>query len=250
MSCVRWTTTCLVMVGTGWLLAALGPGAEQVRAAATAPQTLVDTAGPDALLVVAATAAGWLCWAWGALGLLLTGLSALPGAGGRAAGLLLFMVLPAGARRMAAVAVGLGVAVGAPAWTSTAPPPTTVTTASSEAAVAGVVPTALATDWPLADPVQHVAGTAADQGRAAPPDWPGGPPGAPSPADPSTERVVLRGDCLWDIAADALARHRPGVPVSDAGIATEVHAWWQANATVIGPDPDRLLPGQVLRVPR
>jgi hypothetical protein len=28
-----------------------------------------------------------------------------------------------------------------------------------------------------------------------------------------------------------------------------VHAWWVANAGVIGPDPDLLLPGQVLRPP-
>jgi nucleoid-associated protein YgaU len=251
MSCVRWTTTCLVMAGTAWLLAALGPGTEQVRAAVTAPQALVDTAGPDALLVVAATAAGWLCWGWGALGLLLTGLSALPGAGGRAAGLLLLVVLPAGARRVAAVAVGLSLAAGAPAWVNTSAVPTAaVTTSPAPAGAGSLVAASLETDWPLADPLEHAAGPAPEQEPAAPPDWPGGPPGEPGPADPSAEHVVLRGDCLWDIAADALARQRAGAPVSDAEIATEVHAWWQANATVIGPDPDLLLPGQVLRSPR
>ena len=34
-----------------------------------------------------------------------------------------------------------------------------------------------------------------------------------------------------------------------AEIARAVHAWWTANADVIGPDPDQLLPGQVLRPP-
>jgi hypothetical protein len=28
-----------------------------------------------------------------------------------------------------------------------------------------------------------------------------------------------------------------------------VDAWWSANADVIGPDPDLLLPGQVLQPP-
>ena len=63
------------------------------------------------------------------------------------------------------------------------------------------------------------------------------------------DRVVLRGDCLWDIAADWLAAQRPGAQVSDADTLAAVSAWWQANATVIGPDPDLLLPGQVLRAP-
>jgi nucleoid-associated protein YgaU len=32
-------------------------------------------------------------------------------------------------------------------------------------------------------------------------------------------------------------------------VAAAVDAWWHANAAVIGPDPDLLLPGQVLRPP-
>jgi hypothetical protein len=32
-------------------------------------------------------------------------------------------------------------------------------------------------------------------------------------------------------------------------VAAATHAWWQANVDVIGPDPDRLLPGQVLVPP-
>jgi nucleoid-associated protein YgaU len=60
------------------------------------------------------------------------------------------------------------------------------------------------------------------------------------------EHVVLRGDCLWEIAERRLAHDGP---YTTAEVATAVHAWWQANADVIGPDPDRLLPGQVLRPP-
>lgn len=89
-------------------------------------------------------------------------------------------------------------------------------------------------------------------------DWPGGPEtgqaGAPLPVPDwpgpaAGEHVVLRGDCLWDIARDWLTGRRPGHPVADAEIAAAVQAWWQANAAVIGPDPDLLLPGQVLRPP-
>ena len=58
------------------------------------------------------------------------------------------------------------------------------------------------------------------------------------------EVVVRRGDSLWDIAA----RHL-GADASAAEIATEWPRWHAANAAVIGPDPDLLLPGQRLLPP-
>jgi hypothetical protein len=58
----------------------------------------------------------------------------------------------------------------------------------------------------------------------------------------------VRDDCLWHIAASHLLA-RSGVPPTDGEIARAVHAWWTANADVIGPDPDHLLPGQMLRPP-
>jgi hypothetical protein len=236
MSPVRWTTVCLALAGTAWLLAALGPSGQQVRHAVTAPQALVDSGGPDALLVVAAAAAGWLCWAWGALGLLLTATSALPGAAGRVAGLLLVVVLPAGARRAAAVTVGLSLAAGTPALAAATSPAATTAAVAEAAATQGTV----VADWPAPPAVD---------GSGGPPDWPTALPAAPAPTDPSAAHVVLRGECLWDIAADRLARLRPGRPVRDADVAREVAAWWQVNAAVIGPDPDLLLPGQVLQPP-
>jgi nucleoid-associated protein YgaU len=60
--------------------------------------------------------------------------------------------------------------------------------------------------------------------------------------------VVLRGDCLWHIAADSLVTQLARPP-SDGEVVAGVRAWWAANADVIGPDPDLLLPGQVLRPP-
>jgi hypothetical protein len=40
-----------------------------------------------------------------------------------------------------------------------------------------------------------------------------------------------------------------GTPPTDGEIARAVQAWWTTNADVIGADPDRLFPGQVLRPP-
>jgi nucleoid-associated protein YgaU len=79
------------------------------------------------------------------------------------------------------------------------------------------------------------------------PDWPGSSADRPQPAP--GEHVVLRGQCLWDIAADWLQQQTPGAPVPAAAVARATRDWWQANAAVIGPDPDLLVPGQVLRPP-
>jgi len=220
----RWTTTTAVMGAVAWALMTLGPDLAGVRAALSAPQLVVDTQGPDVLLVSVAGALAWLCWAWAALGLVLTGLSAVPGVAGRLAGSLLAAVLPPAARRAAALAVGLGLAATAPTAVSLMSPPPAVAAAGSVSATAAV-------DWP------------AGPGTGAVPDWP------TETADVPGQHVVLRGDSLWDIAADRLARERPGQPVPDAETARAVDAWWQANADVIGPDPDLLLPGQVLRPP-
>ncbi|MDQ4058252.1 MAG: LysM peptidoglycan-binding domain-containing protein [Actinomycetota bacterium] len=56
--------------------------------------------------------------------------------------------------------------------------------------------------------------------------------------------VVKRGDSLWAIAAEVLA--------TDDSV--RIDRYWRqifaANRSVIGADPDRLLPGQVLELPR
>jgi hypothetical protein len=83
-----------------------------------------------------------------------------------------------------------------------------------------------------------------DWPTASVPDW----PTAQQTAQSAGEHVVARGECLWHITGDWL-RAREGRPPSNAEIAAGVSAWWQGNAAVIGPDPDRLLPGQVLRPP-
>ncbi len=63
-------------------------------------------------------------------------------------------------------------------------------------------------------------------------------------AGPGRSHTVQPGDTLWSIARRGLG--------GGAGVA-DVAAYWplvyQANAAVIGPDPDLILPGQVLRLP-
>ena len=58
-------------------------------------------------------------------------------------------------------------------------------------------------------------------------------------------RVVVKpGDTLWSIAATELG---PNATAED--VAARWPAWYDANRQQIGPDPDLILPGQVLRIP-
>ena len=221
MSTRRLVVTALGMALVGVLLASLGPDPAALRAAFAHPQHVVDTAGPDTVVLAWATALAWVVWVWGALGIALTAATAIPGLLGRVARTLLRGVLPAGARRAAAVALGIGLGVGiaAPAF-------------------AGGAAVAAAPDRPAA------ASTPV-------PDWPSAVPGDPAPdwpAPPADDHVVVRGDCLWAIAAARL-RGDLGRPSTDAETAAAVHDWWTTNRSVIGPDPDLLLPGQVLHPP-
>src|ERR687890_479129 len=89
-------------------------------AAMTAAAAGLRAVTPD-LGAVAAVA--WSVWLWGALGLILTALSALPGFAGTLAGALTECLLPAGARRTAALALGVGLVTGSPLLTGCAVPP-------------------------------------------------------------------------------------------------------------------------------
>jgi nucleoid-associated protein YgaU len=225
MSLRRLALTVAFMGVAGLVLAALTPAVEEMTAALAAPQRTADTLGPDSLVIAAAGLLAWSVWAWGVLGLVLTAASAVPGMVGSAARLATHVVLPAGARRSAALLLGLGLGV-------TAPLAGAAVTVLATPAVAAV-PAAVVPDWPALPPVNGPV-----------PDWPGAFPTLPA----EDSHVVVRDDCLWHIAASHLLV-RSGVAPTDGEIARAVHAWWTANADVIGPDPDHLLPGQVLRPP-
>lgn len=220
MSVRRLAGTAAAMAGIALLLAGLTPSLPDATHALAQPQDTVDSQGADALVLSAVGLVAWSVWTWGVVGLALTAASALPGVVGGAARRLVGVLLPAGARRGAALALGLGLGIAAPALVHLGP-------AAGGPALAVAAESAVVPDWP------------ADEGDTVP-DWP-----AEQPAD---SHVVVRGDCLWDIAARRLSAS--GAPVTDAAVAARVHAWWTANADVIGPNPDLILPGQVLRAPR
>jgi nucleoid-associated protein YgaU len=186
-------------------------------AALADPQRTVDREGADVLLLAVTGLAAWGVWGWGALGLALTAVSVAPGVVGAAARSLLTLLLPAGGRRGAALALGIGLGVTAPVLLGAVPH--SAGPALATAGASGFVP-----DWPAAD--------------ADVPDW---------PAEGDGDHVVVRGDCLWTIAAARLSVD--GARPPDAAVAGAVQAWWSANAGVIGPDPDLIFPGQVLQPP-
>ena len=224
MSTRRLVVTAAAMAGIAGVLAALTPSLGEMAGALGDAQRTADTRGADVLVSAAAGLLAWAVWAWGALGLALTATSAVPGLTGATARLVLHAVLPAGARRGAALVLGVGLGVAAPMAGAALP---ALAPAAWAAAPATDVP-----DWPSSAP---------DTDATAVPDWPSG-------DATQSAHVVVPGDCLWHIAADQLAG-RAGRPPTDGEVAIAVRAWWTANAEVIGPDPDLLLPGQVLRPP-
>jgi hypothetical protein len=236
MSGRRLAVTAATMALIALALAVLTPDASVMTRALGSPQRTADTVGPDALVVSAAGLLAWAVWVWGAVGLALTAATALPGILGGTARRFLHVVLPAGARRSAALALGIGLGVAGPLLGTAVGLP--VLQSASAAPSGSDVP-----DWPAgpAIPAGSDSPDPAARPTTAVPDWPAGP-------DVSGAHVVVRGDCLWHIAAGRLV-DQLGRPPSDGEVATEVRAWWTANADVIGPDPDLLLPGQVLHPP-
>lgn len=212
----------------------------------------VPVGGDEALVAVLAALAG-LGLAWLVLGVVLEALSLVPGLVGRSARAASAAISPRVVRRVAGIVLGVGVGVGVGGGGAQA-------TALPVAVLVHEVP------WAVAGP--GVSGPALpDPGWAAAPDpgWsatpdPGWVPERPvvrpqpdlaalgarrsAPGPAVAEVVVRRGDSLWAVAARHLG---PGA--TDAEIAAAWPRWYAANREVVGPDPDVLLPGQVLRAP-
>jgi hypothetical protein len=228
----RLALTALTMALIGVALSRLTPSFPAMAGALASAQRTADTSGADSLVLAAGGLLAWSAWTWGAAGLCLTALSALPGVAGCAARSLARVVLPAGARRGAALLLGVGLGVAAP-----------VLGPAAAAAPADHRAVATVPDWPVAPSTAPASAVVA----GAVPDWPAGSATA-DPRAPTGAHVVLRGECLWDVAAGWL-HQRSGTAPTDAEIAAAVRAWWSVNAGVIGADPDLLLPGQVLSPP-
>jgi nucleoid-associated protein YgaU len=240
MSIRRLVATAVAMALIAGALSALTPDLSSMAGALASAQRTADTAGPDVLVASAAGLLAWAVWGWGAVGLALTAASAVPGLLGGTARLALHVVLPAGARRSAALALGVGLGVAGPLLGTAA----LMTPMPAAADIWTPSTTGTALDWPVtptAGPVPDWPAITPDHQLGAAPDWP-----AADPAEGT--HVVVRGECLWHIASDRLLAQHGRTP-TDGEVAAATHAWWQANADVIGPDPDLLLPGQVLSPP-
>ncbi|WP_228389580.1 LysM peptidoglycan-binding domain-containing protein, partial [Cumulibacter manganitolerans] len=131
---------------------------------------------------------------------------------------------PASWRAPLALALGAGT-LGLSACGSPAPP----TGHALEATAPAYAASSDAFDWPT----------------SAPPATPAAPDPGPAPPPTSGRAVVVTdGDCLWSIAATELG---PGA--EPAEIAYLVEAIYDANADIIGADPDLLRPGATLTIP-
>jgi nucleoid-associated protein YgaU len=235
-----------------------------VAAHDTLPPVVDGSASPDDAVAAVAALSGLAVLGWlGTVALLAVASQVAPEGGlvSRAAGRLERAITPAALRRFVALAVaGALVSGAAPAQASTRPEQLPASVLSGGHApldpgwfpadrVATPTPDGGSLDPSWVPPVA-TAPTAAGSGtltrRPAPtldPSW-GSSTRARPGAYPQDDVVVRRGDTLWDIAA----RHL-GPSATDAEIAQAWPQWFTANRAVIGPDPDRLVPGQLLHPP-
>ena len=241
------------------------------------PRAWLERVGTDAAAAQLASAALWLAAVWLGAGLAAALLAARPGRVGGVARRLAGHLLPRALYRLVVTGVGVGVGIGllaGPASAAAGPAPPVLAAAGPAPpvlAAAGPAPPVLAAAGPAPPVLAATAGT----GGATPPAplpapaWPSDDPsddasdgttergtdrGADAAAGAAprheagaagTARVVVRaGDSLWRIAA----AHLPGRPTA-ARVAASWPRWYTANRSVVGADPDRIEPGQVLRAP-
>lgn len=228
----------------------------------TRPRAWLHEVGPDRAALELAGGALWCLALWLAIGAAAALGTAAPGVLGRAADRLARALLPSAARRLVAGALSAGVVLG-PVTAAAAAPGALTGAAAPRREVAALV----APSWPT-DPATPAPGRAA----VPAPTWPGmsvAARGRPTRSQPPTSRptsapagqpatsgrpkaapgrtgrhLVVPGDSLWLIAASRL-----GPDPDAARIARSWPRWYAANRTVIGADPDLLVPGEVLREP-
>jgi len=271
------TLTVLSVLGAGAVTVALLSVARDDWRAIEAPG---PAAPSDGILLVVAVA-GSLLALWFLVCVLLAAMAALPGRSGRACRVVADRLTPGCARRVVALVLGSTL-------TATALPGTGASAEGagpqqrSEVAAAVHVGHARPPHGPSPEPRPEFPVTGRVETPAAPratmvgrhdPPGAGEPaPSEPNPAwtpwrpappvhtavDPSLgvlrpstgarqveEHVVVRrGDTLWDIAA----RHL-GPEATAAQIAQDWPRWYAANRSLIGDDPDLILPGQRLIPP-
>lgn len=228
-------TVALTVVGAG---VALGRSAVHQWSMVGRPG-----ATPDEALVLVAAGLALALILWLALSTAAVLLSHVPGRCGIMAARVADAWAPSVSRRLAGALLGVA-AVGAVApGMACAATPTVLTT------VAGAPGGSVNGDGPGFSTTAPVS-----SGEVLAPGWLPIRPMARADAKPAlltsapppepAQVVVRRGDTLWD-----LARRDLGPDATDAEIAESWPRWHAANRRVIGPDPGRLRPGQILRRP-
>ena len=208
-------------------------GTRAPLAAVTAP----GSAPFEDLLALAAAAGAWCVLGWLTAGLLLAVLARLLGAASPLARWAQVLT-PSALHRLAAALLGLGLVAG-PMVTALPAQALTVSAAAQPGSPSAPDTAAVLNHWTPDRP--------AAPSRVHPRREPTRPllVSDPHPERAVTDDVVVRrGDTLWDIAARALG---PGASAAD--IATSWPRWYVANRSTIGPDPDLIRPGQLLRPP-
>ena len=217
--------------GAVLLAQAAGDAVGEVRA-----QPLHQATTFEPLVTLAAALGALACLVWLGLGLVLTVLSALPPLTGTALERVAVRVTPSALHRVATTLLGVAVA-GASPGALPAAAAAELSTGSAGQSLRAPDPEPGAALLPDLD--RPVAARGHEQRRGCHP----GPAGR--------ARVVVRsGDSLWRIAARALpARTARTRADRSRAVAAAWPAWYAANRARIGPDPDLLLPGQVLTRP-
>ena len=200
-------------------------------------------AAVDELVTAISAAAALVLLVWVALGLLVSVLAVIPGPWGAASRHLQDYIASTAIRRWAALLLGAAIASTiAPAGAAATLPTSTISAPAPEWVALGErsLPSFEANEPPAPAPTWTPAPT-----RALPPVTLTTQRQEPSAAEPGAHEItVRRGDTLWDLAAAHLPAEAP-----DAEIAAAWQQWYAENRAVIGPDPDLILPGQILTAP-
>lgn len=234
----------IVPAGALWLLIWAAPPRPPVGSLAQIRSWVANTPA-DQVITVLASLLGWGCVCYLTGGALLLTLGRLPGWVGAACQAVGERVTPRLLRRLVEGIVGTALAGGSLAGALPAGATPTVAVASITASPASSIGALPAT----ASARRQPADTWPDLDRPGRPSQPA-PAGAvhraerPGAATAPSTITVAPGDTLWDIS-----RRRLGDGAEPAAIASAWPRWYAANRSVIGPDPDLLYPGQVLRAP-
>jgi hypothetical protein len=277
---------CLKGLAALGALAGLGLGLRWMTAGAVGAATIRDLTSMASLAI---GAVGWVAYGWLLIAVLATVLEQAPGAVGRSASVVICWITSQGSRALLRSALGvaaatpltIGVAHAAPG--DGAPQQSVQRTWTAVEKASSIQLANTPDQWRATERAStvHLTGQPQDlravrqrdvaAGRSRQSVVPGKRPQDVAPArlkvpDRPTEgaptrytdlrsgweikstktgrSVVRPGDSLWALVAAEL-----GPDATDSALAARWPQWYAANRGVIGPDPDLILPGQVLRIP-